>query len=330
MPAGTEQFLTYTLAGTPVWLWLAFHAIVFALLGVDFFLTRDAIPLPVVERRSHWMTVVWIVAAMLFAVLIYRELSQQHALEYLTGYGIEESLSIDNLFVFLVLFQSFGLRARQQRYLLFFGVAGAIVLRAVLIFAGIRLLDAFSWMNYIFGALLLYTAWHLLQSSRKPESEATPKIASWLSRHLPVASRNFGNHFFIQEEANGRRRLRMTPLFVALVAIETTDLLFAMDSIPAVLAVSNHPFIVYSSNIFAVFGLRSLYFTLAALLNRLHKLRYGLVAILAFVGLKMMLSHVYAVPTWISLLVLAWIIAIASVWSLVSKPERKPKTTQSQ
>lgn len=330
MPAGAQQFLSSTLAGAPVWLWLAFHALVFTLFCVDYFLTRDVLPLPVVERRSHWLTGMWVIAALLFAFLIYRELSQPRALEYLTGYGIEESLSIDNLFVFLVLFQSFGLHTRQQRHLLFFGVAGAIILRAALIFAGIRLLDAFSWMNYIFGALLLYTAWHLLRSSQHPEEEASPKIAGWFSRNLPVARRIHGKHFFIWEEVNGRKRLRMTPLFVALIAIETTDLLFAMDSIPAVLAVSNHPFIVYSSNIFAVFGLRSLYFTLAALLNRLHKLRYGLVAILAFVGAKMLLSHIYAVPTWVSLLVLAWILAVTSVWSLVSKPAHRPKATKIQ
>lgn len=314
-----------------MWLWFAFHAIVLVLFCVDFFLTRDSQPIRAVERRSHWLTASWIAAAMLFAWLIYRELSPQYALEYLTGYGIEEALSIDNLFVFFVLFQAFGLRTRAQRHLLFFGVVGAILLRAVMIFAGIELLDAFSWMNYIFGAILLYTAWHLLRTSHTAETEETPKIAGWLARYLPMSSRPHGRRFLVREELNGKRRLCFTPLFLALIAIETTDLIFATDSIPAVLAVSHHPFIVYSSNIFAVLGLRSLYFSLAAALNRLHKLRYGLVVILFFVGIKMMLSHIWKLPTWVSLAVLASIVAVTAVWSLLTTPPAAKATiTQNQ
>lgn len=332
MSPGLVRLLHSPFGGAPLWLWLAFHVIVLALLGADFFLTRNKLAHRIVERRSYWLTAAWFLAAMLFALLVYRELSSQYALEYLAGYGIEEALSVDNLFVFLVLFRTFGLRSSEQRHLLFFGVVGAIAMRAVMIFAGVRLLDAFSWMNYIFGAILLYTAWHLLQTSRKPEEETSPKIVTWLSRRLPVSSGNDqGHRFLIRQNVDGYRRLRITPLFLALIAIETTDLIFAMDSIPAVLAVSHHPFIVYSSNIFAVLGLRSLYFSLAAALNRLHKLRYGLVVILAFVGLKMMLAHVLEVPTWISLLILASMIAATTIWSLVSKPAAsKPTLTQNR
>jgi len=331
MPAGAERFFTSTLGGAPLWMWFSFHAIVLALFCVDFFLTRDSQPIRAVERRAHWLTAAWIAAAMLFAWLIYRELSSQYAVEYLTGYGIEEALSVDNLFVFFVLFQAFGLRTRAQRHLLFFGVVGAIFLRAVMIFAGIELLDAFSWMNYIFGAILLYTAWHLLRSPHQPETDETPKIAGWLARYLPMSSRPYGRRFLVPENVDGKRRLRFTPLFVALIAIETTDLIFATDSIPAVLAVSHHPFIVYSSNIFAVLGLRSLYFSLAAALNRLHKLRYGLVLILLFVGMKMMLSHVWKLPTWVSLAVLASIIAVTAAWSLLTRPATtKPTITQNR
>ncbi|MGC1783841.1 MAG: TerC/Alx family metal homeostasis membrane protein [Acidobacteriaceae bacterium] len=316
MPSGAIQVLSHMLGGAPLWLWLLFHVIVFVLLGVDVYLTRTAVPSRIAERRSYWLTGTWILAAMLFAVLVHRALSRQYALEYLTGYGIEESLSIDNLFVFLVLFRAFGIAAARQRRVLFFGVLGAIVMRAMMIFAGVRLLNAFWWMNYFFGAILLYTAWHLFRESQKPEAEQPPRLVRLLTRHLPLAANNYGGRFLVRE--NGR--VRFTALFVALVAIETTDLIFATDSVPAVLAISHHPFVVYSSNIFAVLGLRSLYFTLAAVLERLHKLRYGLAAILLFVGAKMMLAHIITIPIWISLAVLGSAVAITAVWSLLTEP----------
>lgn len=268
------------------------------------------------------MTAVWVVAALLFSLLVYRVLRQQYALEYLTGYGIEEALSIDNLFIFLVLFRAFGLAPQQQRRVLFFGIAGAIVLRAIMIFAGIRLLNAFSWMNYMFGTILLYTAWHLFRESlecpRGPHMEKPPRAISWLMRKLPMAgleNSTEGDKFLVRVGG----RTRFTPLLLALVAIEATDAVFATDSIPAVLAVSHHPFVVYSSNIFAVLGLRSLYFVLAAALERLHKLRYGLVAILVFVGVKMMLARIWNPPIWISLVVIGSAVATTAVWSVVSE-----------
>jgi len=317
------------LGGAPVWLWIVFHLLVFTLLGTDFFLTRGSLPPRKITRRSYWLTALWVIAALLFSLLVHRVLRQQYALEYLTGYGIEEALSIDNLFVFLVLFRAFQLAPLQQRRVLFFGVAGAIVLRALMIFAGIRLLNAFVWMNYIFGAILLYTAWRLLRESLEcppgPHTEKPPRAISWLMRKLPMASleNSRDNDAFLVRVGG---RLRFTPLFIALLAIEATDAVFATDSIPAVLAVSHHPFVVYSSNIFAVLGLRSLYFTLAEALERLHKLRYGLVGILAFVGLKMMLARVLHLPIWISLAVVGVAVAVTAVWSALSErpaPARK-------
>lgn len=320
MIAAVTQALNRMIGGAPLWLWLIFHALVCALLVADFILTRRVVPERTVERRSHWLTAAWIAAALLFALLVHNVLSRQYALEYLTGYGIEESLSIDNLFVFLVLFRSFGVAGWQQRRVLFFGVMGAIGMRALMIFAGIQLLAAFWWMNYLFGAILLYTAWHLLRESWQREPEEQPRLVRFVARHLPVSAESSGDRFLTRE--NGR--LRMTPLFVALVAIELTDLIFATDSVPAVLAVSHHPFVVYSSNIFAVLGLRSLYFTLAALLVRLHKLRYGLAAILVFIGAKMMLAHFYTISTVISLAVLASVVAISAGWSLLTVPKSSP------
>jgi len=315
--------LDHILGGAPVWLWLLFHGIVFALLGADFFLTRDSLPATTIERRSYWLTGLWVTAALLFTLLVVRVLSHQYALEYLTGYGIEEALSIDNLFIFLILFRAFGLAPSQQRRVLFLGVVGAILVRALMIFAGIRLLDMFAWMNYLFGAVLLYTAWRLLRESLYPREEGPPRVIAWLMRRLPTSSGSPGaeNHFLVRESG----RLRMTPLLTALIAIEATDAVFATDSVPAVLAVTHHPFIVYSSNIFAVMGLRSLYFTLAAALKRLNKLRYGLVAILAFVGVKMMLANVATLPIWISLAVIASVIAVTGAWSLLTEPAQAPE-----
>ncbi len=319
MAPGSNLMDDHVFGGAPPWLWLFFHALVFGLLTVDWAFTRKARDERVLVRRSNWLTGVWITAALLFALVVYRALSHQYALEYVTGYGIEESLSIDNLFVFLVLFQAFGLKLAQQRRVLFFGVLGAIVMRAAMILAGIQLLNTFSWMNYIFGAILLYTAFHLLRKSLQSQPERPLFWMDWLNRHPPMAREKHPYRFFVWEEG----RLRFTPLFIALLAIETTDLVFATDSIPAVLAVSHHPFIVYSSNIFAVLGLRSLYFALASVMQRLHKLRYGLVVILMFVGGKMMLANVVTVPIWVSLIVLASAITITAVWSLVSEAPAK-------
>ncbi|HET9101612.1 MAG TPA: TerC/Alx family metal homeostasis membrane protein [Acidobacteriaceae bacterium] len=315
MASGSNFMGDHLFGGAPLWLWLVFHALVFGLLTVDWAFTRKAREEPSLIRRSNWLTAVWIAGALLFALVVYRTLSQQYALEYLTAYGIEESLSIDNLFVFLVLFQAFRLKLTQQRRVLFFGVLGAIVMRAAMILAGIGLLNSFSWMNYIFGGILLYTAFHLLRKSIQSQPERPLFWMNWLNRHPPMAREKHPYRFFVREEGH----LRFTPLFIALLAIETTDLLFATDSIPAVLAVSHHPFIVYSSNIFAVLGLRSLYFALASVMQRLHKLRYGLVVILIFVGGKMMLANVVTVPIWVSLIVLASAITITAVWSLMSK-----------
>ncbi|MHB1936524.1 MAG: TerC/Alx family metal homeostasis membrane protein [Acidobacteriaceae bacterium] len=316
MPFGANFIDHRMFGGAPVWLWLLFHVLVFGLLVVDWAVTRNARQEHALARRAYGLTAVWIAAALLFALVVHHALTQRYALEYLAGYGIEESLSIDNLFVFLVLFQAFDLELAQQRRVLFFGVLGAIVMRAAMILLGIQLLNTFSWMNYVFGAVLLYTAWHLLRKSLRSQPDRPPFRMDWLTRHPPMARLPHPRRFLVWEDG----RLRFTPLFIALIAIETTDLIFATDSIPAVLAVSHHPFIVYSSNIFAVLGLRSLYFALAAALQRLHKLRYGLVAILIFVGGKMMLSNLVAIPIWISLVVLGSAVTITVVWSLLSKP----------
>lgn len=309
MPVGA----TTVEGGAPLELWVLFHLLVFTLLGADLFWTRSSVAPELLKRRSYRLTAVWIGAALLFAWLVARVLTLRFGLEYLTGYGIEEALSVDNLFVFLVLFRAFKLTPAQQRRVLFFGILGAILMRGFMIFAGIRLLRAFSWMNYLFGAILLYTAWHLLRRSGRSGSA---RGLNWLTRHLPVTARRHGERFLVREDGH----IRATPLLLALIAIEATDAVFATDSVPAVLAVSHQPFVVYSSNIFAILGLRSLYFVLAAALERLHKLRYGLAAVLVFVGGKMILARAMNVPIWVSLIVVATAVGTTAAWSLLSEP----------
>lgn len=294
-------------AGAPLWLWVAFHGLVLALLLADFFLTRDAKPRHTVEQRSYWLTGCWIAAALLFAFAVARALSPADGVAYLTGYGIEEALSLDNLFVFVVLFRLFHLDGADQRKVLFYGVLGAILLRGAMIFAGLALLDRFWWMNFIFGAILLLTAWHLLRESRESAGGQPPRAIRWLVRRL-------ARH----PEDGDQRRAAVLRLLPAILAIEATDALFATDSVPAVLAVTHHPFVAYSSNILAVLSLRSLYFTVAAALARLTRLHYGLAAILAFIGGKMMLTRFWEPPVWISLAVVAGCLGVSAAWSLLA------------
>ena len=299
--------LAGTVAGAPLWLWIAFHALVLCLLIADFSLTRDAVPRKTVERRSFWLTGCWVAAALLFALVVGRALSPADGVAYLTGYGIEEALSIDNLFVFVVLFRLFRLDSADQRRVLFYGVLGAIVLRGAMIFAGIALLDNVRWMKFLFGAVLLLTAWHLLRESRRESEEQPPRAIRWLVRHLSGGSEKRG-------DSGGAALLRLLP---AILAIEATDALFATDSVPAVLAVTHHPFVAYASNILAVLGLRSLYFTVAAALARLSRLHYGLAAILIFIGGKMMLAKIWEPPVWVSLAVVASCLTVSAAWSLL-------------
>lgn len=305
------------LGSAPLWLWIVFHLLLLALLGIDHAVTRTGRNRPA-NRSALILTLLWIVAALLFALLIAHALRPQFAAEYLAGYGIEEALSIDNMFVFLLVFRSFGLDINQQRKVLFWGVLGAIVMRAGMIAAGLTLVRLFTWINYIFGAILLVAAVRLLLKNRKNQPKQQPRWVTTLARYLPLSKNSAGNRFLVRE--NGA--LRCTHLFLVLIVIEVTDLFFAVDSIPAVLAVSHHPFVVYSSNVFAVMGLRSLYFVIAGLLDQFHLLHYGLAVILLFVGAKMLLSHVVIIPIAVSLGVLAAVITLTIILSLLTRPDR--------
>jgi len=273
-----------------IW-WLGFHAAVAALLLVDAFF-------PGHRRETHhaqlaaWLwTAVLAVAAAVFAGWIAVVQGRQPALEFVAGYAIETSLSVDNLFVFLILFQGFRISARRQHTALLWGVGGAVVLRALFIAAGVTLLARFEWISWIFGLFLLYAAWRLVRGG-----SAHAAIPEWIRRMQPAKG----------------------SLLPVILAVEFTDLLFAVDSIPAVLAVSHNPFVVYTSNIAAILGLRSLYFALAALLDRFRYLHYGLGALLAFVALKMLTAHWIEVPIVLSLAVIGAILTVCAVASWVA------------
>jgi tellurite resistance protein TerC len=274
-------------AGAPVLWWIGFHAAVVVLLAVDAMLPHS-------RREQARPKLAWIwslfvaLAAGGFAFWLNLAQGRQTALEFVSGYTIETSLSIDNLFVFLILFRGFGISVRQQHRALLWGVGGAIVLRAAFIALGVSLLERFSWISYVFAAILLYAAWRLLRGE-----SAGDAVPAWVTR--------------LQK---GKRSL----LFVIL-AVEATDLLFAVDSIPAVLAVSRDPFVVYTSNIAAILGLRSLYFALSSVLDRFHYLHYGLGALLGFVALKMLGAHWFEIPIGWSLGIMAAILGVCALAS---------------
>ena len=294
------------IAGAPLAYWVGFHIIVLALLAIDLFLLGRGADGPRLRTVLLW-TLLLTALAVGFAGFLLRTQGSERALQFLSGYVIEASLSVDNLFVFLLLFSSFGLSASQQRVALNYGLLGAIVLRAAFIFAGVALLTRFQSVQYVFGALLLYAALRLLRP-KKP-GHTTPHFAKWIER------RGWGT----------------SSLLLAIVIIEVTDLIFAVDSIPAVLAVTHDPFVVYTSNILAVLGLRSLYFVLRGMLHRLRLLHYGLGVILAFVGAKMLAARWIEIPTLWSLGIILVTLAIFTTASLLRKTRvaLSPAPTQS-
>ena len=267
-------------AVTPISHWIGFHLFVLALLGLELVYVRRRGPAKA-HSNAIVATTLWIAAALAVALFLFHTMGSQFATQYLAGYAIEESLSIDNLFVFLILFRAFQIQPTRQPKVLFWGVAGAIVLRGAFIAGGLGLLDRFAWVSYLFAAILLIAAVRLVLPSTQ-EPETTPRWIAWIARIHPVSLRQ--DKFFVREDG----RPMITVLFLALLAIELTDVVFALDSIPAVLSITRHPFLAYTSNIMAVMGLRSLYFLLAHLLAKLRFLHYGLAVVLAFAALKML------------------------------------------
>jgi tellurite resistance protein TerC len=272
------------LGTTPISYWIGFHVFILALLATELIYARRQSPAKTYSTAVA-TTILWVAAALAFALFLFRTLGAESTTQYLAGYAIEESLSIDNLFVFLLLFRTFKIQPAYQPKVLFWGVAGAIVMRGAFIGAGLSLLKRFEWINYLFAAILLAAAIRIIFPGNKEVDTGTPRHPlwiTWLSRIHPISLRQ--DKFFVRED--GRRM--MSILGLTLIAIELTDVVFALDSIPAVLSVTRHAFLAYTSNIMAVMGLRSLYFLLAHLLTRLRFLHYGLAAVLAFAALKML------------------------------------------
>ena len=313
---------------TPETLWWAgFLGFVLALLALD---------LGVFHRKAHevklrealaW-TGVWVSLALLFGLGIHlgwigayagEAARQQAALEYLTGYLIEVSLSVDNVFVFALLFSYFHVPPLYRHRVLFWGILGALVMRAAMIFAGVALLHTFHWVIYVFGAVLILGGIKMWRSHGVEIHPQKNPVLRLVRRILPVAHGDHGPHFFTRE--NGA--FAVTPLFIVLIFVEWTDLVFAVDSIPAVLAVTHDSFIVFTSNVMAILGLRSLYFALAGVMQRFHSLHYGLATILVFVGVKMLLADVFKIPTIAALAVVVGILVLSVTFSLLRPPPRR-------
>lgn len=309
-------------------MWILFNGFVLAMLALDLGVFHKKAHEVKMKEALTW-SAVWIACALIFNTLIYyywdwmapgSEYSNKDAaLAFLTGYLIEKSLSVDNVFVFLMVFTYFQVPSLYQHKVLFWGILGALVMRAIFIFAGVSLITTFHWMIYVFGALLIFTGINMaLQKDKKLQPERNPVIRLF-KKWFPVTNDYHGDHFFAK--IDGRKVA--TPMFIVLLVIETTDVIFAVDSIPAILAITNNSFIVYTSNVFAILGLRALYFALAGIMGLFHYLHYGLSVILVFVGLKMMAVDFYKIPVEYSLMVVMGILFISVVLSKLFPPKKK-------
>jgi tellurite resistance protein TerC len=306
------------------WMWGGFFAIVLVMLAIDLLAVGGGRQHRVSIREAAVWSLIWVTVSLLFAGALWlyldgaagREIANQKALEFVTGYLIEKSLAVDNVFVWLMLFGFFAIPPELQKRVLIFGVLGAIVLRTVMIFAGVWLIAQFHWLLYVFGAFLLLTGikmWWFAEA--KPDLAQNPVIR-WLRRHLKVTDTLHGERFFVHLDEGGRLVRHATPLLLVLVLVELSDIIFAVDSIPAIFAITTDPFIVLTSNVFAILGLRAMYFLLADMADRFALLKYGLAVVLVFIGVKMLLIDIYPIPVLVSLAVVASIIGTAVVLSL--------------
>lgn len=296
--------------------WIFFNAVIFTVLALD---------LGVFNKRAHKISLkealiwsaVWITLALLFDIYVYFEFGKTRALEFLTGYVIEYSLSVDNIFVFILIFTFFSVQAQYQHKILFWGILGALIMRGIFIFAGIALINKFQWIILIFGGFLVYSGFKMLfqkeEVSVEPEKN---KVVKLFRKFLPVTEMLHGDSLFIKQN----NKLYATPLFLVLLVIESSDLIFAVDSIPAVLAISKSTFIVYTSNIFAILGLRSLYFAVSGIMGIFRYLKVGLAIVLAFVGLKMLASYIHIeIPILLSLAIIISILLVSILASVIVK-----------
>jgi len=298
-----------------MWFWTGFILFIFFMLALDlgvFHKKKHKVPV----REAVIWTAVWISLAMIFMGIIYFDMGRTEALEFLTGYVIEYSLSVDNIFVFILIFTYFGVDEKYQHEILFWGILGALIMRGIFIFTGVALINKFHWIIYIFGGFLIITGIRMLfQKDTQVDPERNPVVRAF-RKILPVTGTMHGGRFFVKEN----NKLLATPLFLVLLVIETSDLIFAVDSIPAILAITQNSFIVFTSNIFAILGLRSLYFAVSGIMEYFRYLKIGLAFVLTFVGIKMVISGFgLKIPILYSLLTIISILVISVLASVIIK-----------
>ena len=303
-----------------IWLYIIFFSIILVMLLIDFLGFKQKLNQPVPIKQAAWWSAAWVTVAMLFAGGLWFYLQQtidvatanQKTLEYVTGYLLEKSLAIDNVFVWLMIFSAFAIPPALQRQVLLYGVIGAIVLRTVFIFIGAWMVQEFSWILYIFGAFLVYTGIKFLRGQDEDQNIEDMKLLKWLRKHVPITPTLRENRFFVREQG----KLWITPLFVVLILVEFSDVIFAVDSIPAIFAVTTDPFIVLSANLMAILGLRAMFFLLSGAAEKMHYLPYGLGVILLFIGFKMLMLDFFHMPIWLSLGFIAIVLAITAYLSI--------------
>ena len=306
----------------PLWAWGALIGFITLLLFID---------LKVVMRNPHQIrtkeaaiyTAAWVSVGLLFGVVVWVWLGREAASKYITGYLIEKSLSIDNVFLWAMLFSYFAVPPQYQHRVLFWGIFGALVMRAGFIFGGIALLESLHWIIYVFGAILLFTAYRFFNHQEEEVDPASNSVFRWVQRVIPQTSGYRDEHFFVREQG---KRLA-TPLLIVLIVIELSDIIFAVDSVPAILAITQQKFLVFSSNAFAILGLRALYFLLADFKDRFVYLNQGLAVVLAFVGIKFLISEWYIIPTGYSLAFIAIVMTVTIFWSLRASRKVSEKST---
>ncbi|WP_317195496.1 TerC family protein [Rufibacter psychrotolerans] len=305
---------------TDIMFWVGFNAFVLILLALDLFVFHRKTHVVKIKEALLW-SLFWILLSFAFNIFIYYWKGSGPALEFLTAYLIEKSLSVDNLFVFILIFNFFQVPQKYQHKILFWGVLGALFFRAVFILVGVALLAKFHFIVYILGAFLIFTGIKMATSSGNEDidPESNP-VVKFVSRYMPITNRHYEDKFFVRLD----KTLFATPLFLVLVMVETTDVVFAADSIPAILAISKDPFIVYTSNVFALLGLRALYFALAGIMQLFHYLHYGLSLILVFIGVKLVISEFYHINMVFALGVVAFILTTSVILSLVFPKKEKP------
>lgn len=314
-------------------IWISFFVLVFIILMLDLGVFNKTPHIISSKEASKW-TSIWVTVSFLFSGVIYWIYNNNYianpdelkpieaSLKFITGYLIELSLSIDNIFVIAIIFSAFKIPQKYQHRVLFWGILGAIVFRGLMIYFGVLLINKFSWMTYIFGAFLIYTALKMLRNGEDEKFEPKKSfVYKSLKKMMPISNHIDHEHFFVKR----RHITAATPLFVALIIIEVMDVIFAIDSVPAILAITNDPFLVFSSNIFAVLGLRSMYFFLANMLEKFAHLEYSLIAILSFVGLKMLLHDFIEIPEWASLGFIAISLLVGVIVSLRSDKTEEVK-----